>query len=216
MDSLEDSSMMPSLKILQHYRNTILLISGLFGIAIIAGIISLISYSRNSALDPNIPNATNNPNELQVDWSKVKLGQSQEEIVKQFGNPKKTTQSELGTLLTYDANSKQRLGTHEIIIKDNKAISIKRSINSNTDTLNISQYANKYKNSELVRPQSGLEIPAMVGYKVSNNEYLIVEVDQQNNQVYNVYDMTKDAYDVLKKQFADTTQPGGDQGFEAF
>lgn len=208
--------MMPSLKILQQYRNTILLISALFGIAIIAGIISLISASRNSALDPNIPSATNNPNELQVDWSKVKLGQSQEEIIKMFGNPKKTVQNDLGTVLIYDANSKQRLGTHEIIIKDNKAISIKRSINSNTDILDISQYATKYKNSELIRPQSGLELPSMIGYKVSNNEYLIVEADQQNNQVYNVYDMTKEAYDVQKAQFANPAQSGGDQGFEAF
>lgn len=211
-----------TLRTLQQYRYTLVLVVVLLAIALIFGII----YFNNpqpveTPLTPKAQVIHDNPTEIQFDWTKVKLGMTEDQIEKQIGKPTNTQEANGIKSLIYMANPKTPLATHVITIKDNKVIAIKRNVDSHNQIITRTQYDANYGQAELIRPQSGVELPALYGYTISNNEYLIIEVDEQNNQVYNIMTVTKEQYESIKKEERQNFQSPDpnqipDHGFEAF
>ncbi len=209
-----------NLRQLQQYRNTLVLGVILLGIGIVAAIIYFDNpQPAETPLSPK-PQLVikDNPTELQVDWSKVKLGMSQESIEKLIGKPSAVNENNGAKFIVYVANPKTPLATHVITLKNNKAVAIKRNVDSHNQIITREQYERKFGNAEVIREQSGNEVEALYAYKIADNEYLLIEVDTQNNQVYNILDVVGEEYENIKKEeklAKEQSQPE-ERGFEAF
>ncbi len=188
-----------TLKEVQKYRLTIPAILILAGISIILIIASFTLGQKNTPLSPSPAAIYKSPIAQPIKWSEAKLGLTKDEVVKKFGNPAQTESKDGKDFLIYLDNPQRPNFSHKIILKNNKVVTIFRIIDSEIEDISPSSYANLYGSAEVIRPYVRPEVNALEGYKINDNEYVVVESIPNLNLVSSISVMNKEEYEIYKK-----------------
>ncbi len=190
-----------SLKKLQYYKNTLGIVGGLIGVIILFIIGFSISneISKKPPLDqpiqsPTVPFGAADPELLAIKWAEVRLGKNKEDINTILGNPKSETPTDNTITVSYQPTPNSL--EHKVIYKDNKAVQIERNVNERIERLARIEFAQRYKDSEIIKDDAGVTL--IEGFKVNDSEYVIVNSYPYKNYVRQIIYTTKDRYDAYK------------------
>jgi hypothetical protein len=201
-----------NLTILREYRNTFILALCLLMVALI---IAILSYNSNKPIAPLTPQSTivaQNQYELKIDWTKIRIGMSFEELQKVIGKNYQKEDKDGQITITIIPDKRTPLAQHQLVLKNNKLTFIKRSIDSNNEFVSYRQYINQYGAPEVIRQQNA-ETIGMYGFK-NKDQYIVVEANPQMDKVYNIYIMANDHVAKFKEENSKPEEPG-DAGFKA-
>jgi len=196
-----------SLKNLQKYRNTLFLFSGLIFIAVLLAISSFTTEkSQEKVLSPSpLPptaafSTTMSPADI-IQWGKIKLGQSQIETESVLKKPLKSTNENGFEKVSYKSSS--QYNDHLVYYQNDKSVRIDRFVNDRIEKITPDFYNNTFKDFSLIKRQGEFGDYQLQSYKVSSNEFIVLEYDLQFNSVYKIMNMTKDQYQQYLKSTPD-------------
>jgi hypothetical protein len=210
-----------NLKTLQKFRYTLPIIGVLILVALGVGFISLTNNLAKPKETPLVPKydsgESRSKHTLKPDWTKINLGITIDEIEKQIGKPNSVNQANGKTTYVYIPSTLTPLATHEITFLDNKVIRIKRNIDSFYDQVSNIQFIQKYGKPAIIREQKGIDTYSLQAFKMNTkNDFVITEVDRQNNAVYNIYIMTESSYKDFIEEIKQATLNESEDSHEGF
>lgn len=203
-----------TLKNLQKYKNTAILIGILAIISLIILIIMSSNFveqqrERQNPLTIDVPTSSSPaPSALIVNWSLVQLGMNKQKIDQTFGNPITTTQLSGGRQKLEYQTKPNSPANHIVVLQNDSAVVIARKIDSTREDLPLTTFEYLYGNGETVRQQTGGGfgddiIYAIDKFSVSDNTILLTEYEEQTRMVYKLYylfeDQQSQVNDVLPK-----------------
>ncbi|MDQ3098338.1 MAG: hypothetical protein M3Q44_01175 [bacterium] len=191
------------LKDLQKYRNTILLMAIFLSIGIILAVVTYGGSNSKETLvpPPQIPTAafsSFDPKALSIQWDKVGINRTKEEISAVLGSPAKEEKKDNNEIVKYTTTTPGAF--HTVTYNKNKAIRIDRFVNDRQELISPAFYQANFGNPEILHTQEEPGDYQKESYKTRASEYTVITVDTQFNAIYEISIMTNDQYNILKKE----------------
>jgi hypothetical protein len=190
------------LKNLQKYRGSLLIFAGLILAVLVISIISSTSYYRRvntppletSPLPPTAPFSDNQPQE-NIDWKQVRINQTEKDTNEILGEPIRFENLGNNTKTNfYKSYIPQK--NHQVVFVNNRSAQIKRVINERVEKITPSIYRKNYGIYSILRKGVG-NVWQLESYRISADEYLILEFDTQYNQAYTIYNLNASRYNAF-------------------